>query len=729
MYASATGTTGTVSLEFSHLLAWLNVRAKVVNTTTKTANIVITGLTLTQPRTNGTYTVATGIWSTTAAKAARGTGTISRSVGTSFATAGDFLLIPQDVADAGMTVNYTLNGEAKTLTVPAAKLPDMSAGMGKKFVFDLTFNISEAGVEYGCKIVPWNENLQQVGGGQYTLKVSTDHILFPADVGDYAVTAQTNYDATAAATGGYDAGLFTTIAYDDPLVTGWLSIQNVTGMNGSADRTFRIKATANTDGERSAIVKVAAANFTKIIHVTQQPELPFVDPGDITGSGNANIITYIGAFWRADQLGERLISIPVANSNYAGNWAVQVLDMGKGFNEGDILFSAWDGTLPNDSKIPDTDALTDGKTCLTNNTVASGGSITFRIGLKQTIGATDHRYARVVVSFGVNSSIPYYYKRVIYIRQGDAPDYLMHTDDAINSNAISANARPLARRFSAYNLTHPDLKSGVAKGGALIDDNNTHPQIPLRSALSAADAPNYFTEYPTQAGAFFQWAIDPEEAGASLYLRRAYHPSSTTTEVISNWKRYAALSYWDTIEDDNESCPPGYHRPNDGSTSADESGQFDSEMRQSLFYNPDGGGANNSVWGYYADGFFDRRETGLQKANIGMDMGANKAVEWDTNEVAYIGRLFYNKNDKSSHYNASLFFPASGYRVGGSSGYLGYPGGYGNYWTSSARNDGSVNDKNAWYLSIGSGSSRASQSYSARSIGMPVRCVADEHGE
>ena len=55
-----------------------------------------------------------------------------------------------------------------------------------------------------------------------------------------------------------------------------------------------------------------------------------------------------------------------------------------------------------------------------------------------------------------------------------------------------------------------------------------------------------------------------------------------------------------------------------------------------------------SIWGYYADGFFDRRY---------LD---GDAVRTGFSTVAYMGRLMYNPLDRS--YN-SLFFPAAGMRT------------------------------------------------------------------
>jgi hypothetical protein len=65
--------------------------------------------------------------------------------------------------------------------------------------------------------------------------------------------------------------------------------------------------------------------------------------------------------------------------------------------------------------------------------------------------------------------------------------------------------------------------------------------------------------------------------------------------------------------------------------------------------------------------------------------------------VGYIGTLFYNPATDSDHYNASLFFPAGGWRDTGLSGGLNGSGRGGHYWTTSAS---SLTAERAWVLWI-----------------------------
>jgi hypothetical protein len=103
-----------------------------------------------------------------------------------------------------------------------------------------------------------------------------------------------------------------------------------------------------------------------------------------------------------------------------------------------------------------------------------------------------------------------------------------------------------------------------------------------------------------------------------------------------------------------------------------------SEIRHSLFRNPRTGfnyasDLSNSVWGYYADGFFDRRP-----------ITDNIAVASGTRDVAYVGRLFYNTTTCPDHYGASLFVPNGGNRNKDSGDLSDNSGTFDSYyWTSS----------------------------------------------
>jgi hypothetical protein len=161
----------------------------------------------------------------------------------------------------------------------------------------------------------------------------------------------------------------------------------------------------------------------------------------------------------------------------------------------------------------------------------------------------------------------------------------------------------------------------------------------------------------------------------------AYHPTQPAN--ATPWSSNAYDGYWDAIKAAQETCPSGWRRPTDGSTSGaipisltNASNITASEIRQSLLLKPSrGSGLINvagSAWGYYADGYFDRRPIVTSVSSA-----ANSAVSRDTKEVAYIGRLTFN----AANGNRSLFIPVGGRREAGR---LFSSGGVGSYWSSSS---------------------------------------------
>jgi len=93
---------------------------------------------------------------------------------------------------------------------------------------------------------------------------------------------------------------------------------------------------------------------------------------------------------------------------------------------------------------------------------------------------------------------------------------------------------------------------------------------------------------------------------------------------------------------------------------------------------------DNSQWGYYADGFFDRR-----RIVSGPSGTAGTAVASGNRDIALVGRLFFNPVAGSSHYNASIFFPAPGMRS--TKGQLEFSGVNGYYWSASSISSAGLN--------------------------------------
>ncbi|WP_298648807.1 fimbrillin family protein [uncultured Proteiniphilum sp.] len=476
-----------------------------------------------------------------------------------------------------------------------------------------------------------------------------------------------------------------------------------TGMGTKTLYVWKPTANSSTSVEITGTISYVIDPTGASIAVIQLPDYPMTTVRDDYMSGE-----YVGAFWKANQKGERIIRIPVGSgTTRAGDWDASVFWMGPGWKAGDIVFSndtsGDPGVTYNSATENPANMLTNDATYVVPGYVSSasgdavsgsGNYIHFRIGLTSTYSPLVNnpaRYALVLLRYGT----PQKY-HIIYIRQGEEADYLMYPTD---------NARgPAAMPFCAYNVTASDL----------TDDEELVEILPGRSNA-------VFTDYPTQAGAFFQWSyIYP-------YGPMAYHPVKPVTPII--WNDVPTGSYWNTLASSSESCPPGYRRPNDSSISAPApnvgpSSIINSEVRQSLYASPmTGNGIDNTNlrWGFYADGYFDRRDHNnpfiSSPEGGGSAMALNTAVSWQTKDVAYIGSLLFNPVAGSPRENASLFIPAAGNRYTESGSLI--EGGEASLILSSSAS--SANDM--WYYV--SGSFGAQQLFSTRTHALSLRCVPD----
>ena len=124
---------------------------------------------------------------------------------------------------------------------------------------------------------------------------------------------------------------------------------------------------------------------------------------------------------------------------------------------------------------------------------------------------------------------------------------------------LSTNARRGAAKFSALNLTSERLAG------------NTNPDYENVNVKGAR-----FVDFPSQAGAFFQWAVDLKgtTSGMTDYYRRAFNPSKSYLVSGFPWGYGEFPIMWDgdvsanipAYKEQFEVCPPGYRRPTDGYT-------------------------------------------------------------------------------------------------------------------------------------------------------------------
>jgi len=431
----------------------------------------------------------------------------------------------------------------------------------------------------------------------------------------------------------------------------------------------------------------------------------------------AGFIPFVGAFWKSNQMGERLIHIPRVESGLAdsvwtatvvagADWIVLDKTMTSDPNVGwrtdvtPVEANVVNGNDPNfdtNYKVEGSNTYVSGFLRPVNSTgyQPNDENIYFRIGLKSTYNPTTAapaRYGLVLLTYNNNKK-----RQRIWIRQGEDADFLMRSTDPIRTPSSFGNisSRTSSRRFSPYNLTAKTTLN------AQVDIPGTAP----------VTNPAGWVNYPSQAGAYFMWA-HPD-----VLIRYAWD-ASTLTPIAWDPTMYASNYYWNSTTNafstNNETCPPGFFRPSDGWTDATSimtqaTNMANSEMRHSLYLDPQLGSTSsnsNSSWGYYADGFFDRR-----KIVSSINSNILSAVSAENDSVAYMGRLFYNPTTY-----ASLFFPAAGARWYDTGG-LTYTGLEGRYWTSSAN---TVN--NTQYLNVTSTTALQNNDVT-RQYGFPIRCV------
>jgi len=257
-----------------------------------------------------------------------------------------------------------------------------------------------------------------------------------------------------------------------------------------------------------------------------------------------------------------------------------------------------------------------------NATSVNGkGNILFRVGLTSKIAIDSKpRYAKIKVSWkeGTSDMVSY-----MYVRQGETPDNI--------SSVAGSDAK-----WSPYNLGNYNDRSQYNNGG--------------------------FVTYPTQAGFIYQWGYGSTAPNHTIPI--PYTPQDP--RVPSAW----SITVDDAIYSLNSACPDGYRLPT-GNTNGS------SELE---FYKQTDVGTGSNIWGYYADGFFDRKAI-VSSINGVANNIPNTSVSPGNDYVAYIGMLFYNPTT-----NASLFLPGAGNRLPGN-GALNEAGHSGIYHTNTPSNN------------------------------------------
>jgi len=518
--------------------------------------------------------------------------------------------------------------------------------------------------------------------------------------------------------------------------TGWTisnleSVPDWVGLSGigTGALTVSMSQANNTNAARTASLTITTTGvaLSKTVTIIQLPS----DDQVVDNFLPATVYPYVGAFWRYNQTGERLIRIPRPTiaaevSRIDGPWSATVI-AGSDWIVLDTVMTTdknvgWrTDVVPDESNVdsyenkPDFDNLHPVKSTLTsvNGTMsASSPQIYFRIGVKTPLASatTPPRYGMILLTFTSKGSFAI---QRLWIRQGEAADYIMrHSDAIIGTDGYINNTRPLARKFLPCNTTWSPFNMAVPFNGGLP------------------------TKYPTQAGAYFQWMNTTNK-------RYAYPPTGLATPWNSSYPSGTNPGLWKDATNYSatyETCPSGFHRPSDGLenqavpdimigydiVTPTNNWVINSEMRQSLWLIPPQtrntpAGNGNSIWGYYADGFFDRRKIYDSPTST----TPLTVVSTGNNDIAYAGRLFFNPYSDS---NASIFLPSAGYRNNGSGALQETRFGY--YWSSSS--DG---NSGGWALMMDASTPDSNGNAQPTNItsqgliwswGLPIRCVQNE---
>lgn len=510
---------------------------------------------------------------------------------------------------------------------------------------------------------------------------------------------------------------------------------------------------------------------------------------------------YVGAFFRNNETGERIISGQQKRKDDVNNERPEDLNQIRAWRarveQGDFIVLS---TTPSFDQQVGTDNPGDpekqvvrpnGYKGEVGTYVEGRGRIYFRIGTTGKYTGSSPRYGKIRLEryggrYGTGDDECWYSTEYLYIRQGEADDYIMRpgTDDPIDEGVLKNASRDYARKISPFNLTSSEYLAG---------GNSPYSPVGYKQGK--------FVKYPTQAGAFFQWALPKSEDQS--YFRLAYHPTASTTSYWNNQIQFLgengmSLPTWGVApENPNsmysydyqgtfETCPPGYHRPSDGyidkisyngpypnskdqngnsvivdaykqleyKAVVDKSGDIAfSELRQSLYKIPLSGDAGENV---NLGGYNGSPEAGGIKIDRYQNFWQNK---YDENEaqkhitfsLGFYADGFYDRrpikagnsegetpysvssdNTQAAHVgiliyneaynNASVFFPSAGRRT--VTGTLEYVGQTGYYHTASIAASSSEDPHAVWSMYL-SRWPNPGMMYQLPTFGQSIRCVKD----
>ena len=357
-----------------------------------------------------------------------------------------FFAYAPEASDAnGISINDTKGGLSLNYTAPVncSDQPDLMMSLPA-----IDLNADSGTVTLPMKHMLTSIGFSAIGTLDQIESITVKNIVVSGTVSYDSSGDSLKWDLGDITTTSYNALLNDTILYteDIPVITsnGYLLLPPQTLSSGA-----EIIVTTKSDSVRT--YDVSGLTWKAGQQIMYELNLS-ISPADI--SVDAIETSYVGAYWRYNETGERIIRM-----NSTGDWAASVIATDDQWSSSDILIDY----LPSDYNTT-IGTLISGDIQQMDSTigVAKGtGNISFRIGLKSDVVLTSNssspRYALVMIKYEDMSK-----NHLIFLRQGEAPDI------------VSGNTY-----FSPYNLstTESSTTSGTYE----------------------------FTTYPTQAGGYQQW--------------------------------------------------------------------------------------------------------------------------------------------------------------------------------------------------------------------------------
>lgn len=550
---------------------------------------------------------------------------------------------------------------------------DLEWNQGEAINYNINIDITDhiqTSSTISAELVPWTET--EIDSDITKRQLNLTRV--EADVFDAAVTrvyfssnqpqnevyiSPVCYEGTLPSAGGAAKGvqeIFVNLTAENP----W----EATNLHYNADTGqgyFELDRVNSNSAPQSYLLYVYAGGLRRSIQVNiKNTDYPLP-------AGNATS-PFVGTFHRFDEYGERIITW-----NNTGSWTAVIEPLNSHRNPDgsggyadykDVIFDRQvspaqeSGILHTNSPgnaedYPvadswDREVVIDGQP---TRVLMGSGKIYLRIGWKTSArsGTSRNKYAKITLRTALPDDPNSKVLGVLLIRKGEEPDYLMRQGDPVEG-VYSASTRRDAVKFSPYDVTSP-------YGNEVKDDYYNYSITPSGGGQHL--------KYPSHGGSYFKWGSG---RGISSLTGRF-----SVTPLAGYAKNTNMPNFWSEAVD---VCPDGYRSPaydnrfeHVATPFAQQYSSLDGlEMVQSLYVKPEQGKFSPYEWlknspypgnpdanwmfGYYADGFFDR---GPATINIPDYFDPHTTVQYNGQE-GYDGVLIFNPTSLSS-----LFLPATGF--------------------------------------------------------------------